>query len=479
MRFRFPANRYLCGVAISVLAASFGAVSASAQTETAPATADTAPQTEKAADSGASAADIIVTGSRIANGDSMPTPVTVVTAQDLLAMQPSSISQGLATLPGLLGSLGTTSNINQGGFNTINLRGVGMLRSLVLFDSHRVGPTQANSGSSSGAVNIDVIPQLLLQRVDVVTGGASAVYGSDAVSGVVNFVTDTKFEGIKINLTNGISTYGDDRKSNIGVAFGKKFAGGRGHFEASYEYRDNAGFERADRDFFWPSYTEQGSVVGGGSPGTRGNPFILTRDARLSTSTFGGLIVSGPLSGLRFTPSGTLTNFAHGTATGTSGVEVGGDGSYYVRATAAPYQRIHQGFARLDYELSDTINAHIEGTGTYLRQGYTQQNILLNRLAIGYNNPYLQSLQPAYAAVASAQLAAAAPGTNPSFLFSKMDTALPNNQIEVTQKYYMADAGLDGHLARTSSGTSTTTIRTRRSRLRTSTTSTTAGSMPR
>ena len=333
------------GVAAGSVVACAMALPASAQTAppTAPAgpSADpdaagpgSAQQAEASEDAATKGGDIVVTGSRlIRNGNNSPTPVTIASTQDLLETQPNSVINGLNTLPGLLGSLSTTSNVNSGGYNTINLRGVGTLRALVLYDGHRVGPTQGGiNASSAGAVNVDVIPQMLLQRVDVVTGGASAVYGSDAVSGVVNFITDTKFEGLKANAQSGISTYGDDRKINLGIAYGRKLFGDRGHIEFSYEYRDAPGFDRADRRFFDPIYTEQGSVVGGGTPGTAGNPFQLTTGAILGTSSFGGLINTGPLSNLNFKQNGVLSPFVRGTATGTMGVEIGGDGAYYTPA---------------------------------------------------------------------------------------------------------------------------------------------------
>ena len=393
-------------------------------------------------------APIVVTGSRVTNGNNSPTPMTVVSADELLTLQPSSIAQGLSTLPGLLGSIGTTSNVNTGGYNIVNLRGVGLTRGLILFNGRRVGPTQGSTGSQAGTTNIDVVPQMLLKRVDVVTGGASAVYGSDAISGVVNFVTDTRFNGLKVSASNGISTYGDDRKSNIGAAWGTPFAGNRGHFEVSYEYRNNAGFSRAQRDYFDPIYTEQGSVVGGGSPGTAANPFILTTGAHLSTASFGGLIVSGPFNGLRFEPSGTLTPFVHGAASGTTGVEYGGDGAVYRYSSLVSSQQFHQGYSRLDYDLASNVKAHVEGAYTNLKQSITQQTILLNRLSIGYNNAFLSTLQPQYASVISAGLASAPAGTIPSFLISEMNLSLPPNQLVAKQEYWMVDAGLDGSLGK-------------------------------
>ena len=86
-------------------------------------------------------------------------------------------------------------------------------------------------------MDVDTLPQMLISRVDVVTGGASAVYGSDAVTGVVNFVLNKKFDGLKFDINTGISTYADAMSYNLGAAAGTDLFGGRGHFEASVEYR--------------------------------------------------------------------------------------------------------------------------------------------------------------------------------------------------------------------------------------------------
>nr|WP_253951148.1 TonB-dependent receptor plug domain-containing protein [Novosphingobium sp. SG751A] len=95
------------------------------------------------------------------------------------------------------------------------MRSLGALRTLILYDGHRVPPT-----TPDGQVNVDMIPQTLLQRVDLVTGGVSAVYGSDAMSGVVNFIPDTTFTGLKWNAQSGISQRGDDNSFQAGAAWG-------------------------------------------------------------------------------------------------------------------------------------------------------------------------------------------------------------------------------------------------------------------
>jgi len=144
---------------------------------------------------------------------------------------PSNIPDALNQLPMFRGSTSNststtwnTNSPNQG--NYLNLRNLGFTRSLVLLDGVRVPATSFN-----GAVDINTLPQALVERVDVVTGGASAAYGSDAVVGVVNFILNKKFEGVKGTLQGGISSRGDDASWKATVAAGTSFAGGRGHIE--------------------------------------------------------------------------------------------------------------------------------------------------------------------------------------------------------------------------------------------------------
>src|SRR5687768_3975575 len=139
--------------------------------------------------------DIVVTGSRlITNGNNSPTPVTVVTTAVIERTTPSNIPDALNRLPVFSGSNNQTSfgaaERNFSG-NYLNLRNVGAGRSLILFDGRRFPPT-----TTDNLVDTNTIPQMLIQRVEVVTGGASAVYGSDAITGVVNFIIDRNFNGV-------------------------------------------------------------------------------------------------------------------------------------------------------------------------------------------------------------------------------------------------------------------------------------------
>src|SRR4051812_30074004 len=169
---------------------------------------------------------VTVTGTRIENGSSMPTPTTVMSLDQLNIQNPTSIPEALAQLPMFAPTLGTTSHTepNGRGFgtptNNLNLHGLGTIRTLILMDGNRVPGTFYDT-----TVNVDMLPQMLVQRVDVVTGGASAVYGSDAVAGVVNYVLDHHFVGFKGLVQGGISTYGDAATARVGFAAGMGVVG--------------------------------------------------------------------------------------------------------------------------------------------------------------------------------------------------------------------------------------------------------------
>ncbi len=118
------------------------------------------------------------------------------------------------------------------------------LRTLVLFDGKRVPPV-----SPDGLVDPSSLPQMLIQRVDVVTGGVSAVYGSDAITGVVNFVTDSKFNGVKAQMQYGMSQEGDADSWQAGIAAGTDLFGGRGHILGSFQRTDSDPLYDTERDW--------------------------------------------------------------------------------------------------------------------------------------------------------------------------------------------------------------------------------------
>jgi outer membrane receptor protein involved in Fe transport len=377
---------------------------------------------------------VVVTGSRvIVNGDSSPTPVTAVRAQDLLALQPSTIADALNTLPVFSSPRNQTSNPSGGGAavsgggnpssNQLNLRNLGSVRTLVLFDGHRVAPTTAN-----GTVDVDMIPQMILKRVDVVTGGASAVYGSDAISGVVNFVTDNKFNGLKTNIQTGISDKGDGRQSQIGVAYGGSI-GDKAHFVGSYEMRDDKGILYRSSRPATALTTVQGA-------GTAALPYFVANDTRLATTSFGGYIRNGVLAGQQFASNGVLSTFNRGDRTGfnpTVPTQSGGDGAYYDGSLKAPL-RSHQLFGRFDYDFTDTTHGYLEVAGNLKRNEFYANWPLLNGVTLSRDNAFLPSTY-------RDQLAAANQAT---FTLGKLMQSAPRFNPVIDEHQVFLNAGLEG-----------------------------------
>ncbi len=177
--------------------------------------------------------EVTVTGTRLAtSGVNTPTPVTAVSGVDLQTMEPGTVIDSLKQLPQFYNNLTTQQSaggsVAAGGSN-VNLRGLSAQRTLALLDGRRIGPS-----NKFGTVDVAVLPEMLIQSVEAVTGGASAAYGADAVAGVVNFRLDNRFTGLKYSVQGGTTTYNDDNNYKAGVAYGTAI-GQRGHIVASIE----------------------------------------------------------------------------------------------------------------------------------------------------------------------------------------------------------------------------------------------------
>ena len=381
--------------------------------------------------------EIVVTGSRtIRNGNASPSPVTVVQTADLLQISPGTLSDALGDLPVFAGSRNTSANPTVNGSqtggnsnsNNLNLRNLGTVRTLVLMDGYRVPPTSFNN-----AVDVDIIPQMLVQRVDVVTGGVSAVYGSDAVAGVVNYVLDKHFNGIRAEADYGVSQLGDDRRYDLGVAVGKTLFDGRTHFEASYQRIDEAGvLARSSR-----SWINDWGVTGSG---TTANPYVLQSNVHQSGFTFGGLITgansaSNPLGGMTFDQNGVLSPFVNGVATGTSALQIGGDGATYNSTLIAP-ERAHQIFARVDQEITPNIQAYAQVSADLKRNEVFADSIKLSNDVFSSTNAFLPA---AY----QAQLAAA---KQTSFKLSELMGDFSRYHAIADSRQWTYMFGLDGSL---------------------------------
>lgn len=212
----------------------------------------------------AASQDVIqVTGSRIQRPDvTAPSPVTSISEATLEFNNTINLEDTLNDLPQLVPAFDASSNNPGNGTATLSLRGLGASRTLILVDGRRM----VGEGAG-GIVNINSIPSALVERVDIVTGGASAVYGSDAVAGVVNFIIKDDFEGVEFDVSSRWTEDGGAGNFNTSVTMGGNFDGGRGNAVLSLSYNDREELFQGDRDFSRDTLIDNGS----GTFGTTGS----------------------------------------------------------------------------------------------------------------------------------------------------------------------------------------------------------------
>ena len=187
---------------------------------------------------------VIVTGSRIMNQNLVSTsPVTTVGSIDLSLSNTVNTEQFLNTLPQVIPGFDSTSNNPGIGESTVDLRGLGANRTLVLVNGRRY----ASSSQNPGVVDLNTIPAALVEQVDILTGGASAVYGSDAMAGVVNFIMKKDFEGLKADASLEQSESGDGNIFNTSLTMGGNFDQNRGNAVLSFEYTGRSSILQGDR----------------------------------------------------------------------------------------------------------------------------------------------------------------------------------------------------------------------------------------
>ncbi len=218
---------------------------------------------------------IVVTGSRIAREDlAAPSPVARVDAEQLVLTNTVNSEQFLNTLPQVIPAFDSTSNNPGNGTATVNLRGLGSQRTLVLVDGSRFV-----ASGPGGVVDINAIPAALVERVEILTGGASAIYGSDAVAGVVNFMLKDDFEGVQLDISDEMSAAGWDANIfNVALTMGGNFADGRGNAIMSLSYTNRESLLQGDRPGSADSLFDPGpggtEFLTGGSGNALGGQFI-------------------------------------------------------------------------------------------------------------------------------------------------------------------------------------------------------------
>ena len=433
------AYRYLAGCALAPVVLGLAApAAAQVQASTAETQAQLQPASPEAAAAGVSAAseDIIVTGSRIQRtGFTAPTPTTVVSIEDIQKAAPANIADFVNQLPQLSGSSTTrTGNGNTSagtnGLNTLNLRSLGSNRTLVLLDGRRVVPSAVNA-----TVDINNLPSALVERVDIVTGGASAAYGSDAVAGVVNFVLQRKFTGIKATVQGGLTDRGDDGNATAGIAFGTPFAGGRGHLLASVEGAYQAGIQTLDpNNRKW--FTQTDLLTNPNYTATNGQAQRIIRSG-VNTSRIaqGGVITTTALANTQFGLNGTPQLFTRGSLT-SNPFMVGGN-QWTEGNLVALDSELKRGaaFVRATYEITNHIEFTAEGSFGYARTAnlaaYQRYD---GNLTVSAANPFID---------AGVRAQAAALGiTNFGYGYSTFDLGRPNNIA--SRKTYRGVAALNG-----------------------------------
>lgn len=299
-------------------------------------------------------AEVTVTGSRIqtTTGMNTPTPVTSMSLDELGKLAPTTLADALQQLPQFLQN-SSAATVGAGwtgtaGASILNLRGVGASRTLVLLDGRRVVPS-----TRSGTIDVNLFPEALVRRVDVVTGGASAAYGSDAVSGVVNFVLDTDFVGLKGDFQGGMTGESDNKDVEASLSWGRAI-GERAHLIASADYYNASGVESYNERDWFQSWGRIANTSGTG-PAQLIVPNVHSREF-----TYGGYIPSGPLAGTEFLAGGVPSTLqpgdiiARNAQSGGGGIDGGAD-TWLIPATKRA-----TAFAHLTYDLSDDTTAFVQ-----------------------------------------------------------------------------------------------------------------------
>jgi iron complex outermembrane receptor protein len=353
-------------LSIATAVATVLAVAATAQEGTEPANDEDLP-------------GVTVTGSRLVRSDlSAPSPTTVV-SQDMLQLSgDTTVEAAINELPQL--SAGINSSVNSGGGSgvlTANLRGLGATRTLTLVNGRRFIPA-----NGAGNVDLATIPSALVKRVEMITGGASAVYGSDAIAGAVNFILRDDVEGFEFSSQYGESTEGDGGTQNYDMIFGTNVADGRGNLTlyASHSVRDPVMME--DRDFSRvPLNAALGRSGSGNIPGGRAT-LSAAQMATINVGQGPGVLPVGSdgcstrVNSIRFDVNGqvfahcdpeTLFNYAAGNylLRPLDRWQFAGLAKYDINDRVGAYADVHYAMAKNDFQQASDSLAIVTGTNSF------------------------------------------------------------------------------------------------------------------
>lgn len=361
---------------------------------------------------------VTVTGSRIPTDPNLASsvPVQSVDAEEIRLSGEINLADIVNDIPALISSLTAENSVT--GANALNLRGLGEERTLTLVNGRR----HVAGFRGTQAVDIGTIPRALVERVEVTTGGASAVYGADAVTGVVNFILKDDFEGFEIDARAGVSGEGDGQNFVIDALYGQDFAGGKGNLVLALSFEDDSELTYGDRD--WSRDNGIATVEARANPDSSpGAPpqavvedprFWLTSQEGSIAPTFGGRTVTyvdingngiadcqeseggrvGFLAGCWLTnPDGTVRVNTDGIVlNGLWGV--GGDGGRlnFNRDTLLPETDKAVINLNTTYDVTDTVSVFFEGKYVNARSTtFGEQDTFYDTLFIQADNPFIPS----------------------------------------------------------------------------------------
>lgn len=433
-----------------LLAASIAAIVCG--TGQALAQANVAAQTEPQADQGGDA-EIVVTGSRISRQDYVAQ--SPIVTSNKAAIENSGVPTAdafLLQLPQFQPGAGGFSNVSSGGLGvgqaTLNLRGLGTVRTLVLLDGRRLQP-----GNAQSVIDINTIPTSAIGGVEVITGGASATYGSDAIAGVVNFKLRKRFEGFEASGQLGISELGDAPTRQASFIAGRAFAGGDGSIMIAGEYADRAAIAFRDRAFSTPTGNLAGQTANGYYAPTGTN---LPTQASVNTlfARYGVATASAPPRTANFgvnfdnslfrsgTPGTNYKDFGDPCIVNNGAAGFGYDGQCTNNLQNALHR--YAGLARAEYRISPDVNlfAQVQYAHSFARgQGSHPQATPFGAagLVVPITNPFI----PADLRT----LLASRPNPTDSFIYVKRFVDGGPRGFTSETDTYQALVGIEGKLS--------------------------------
>ena len=450
------------GITRAFLVGSCASIALAAGTAHAQSSVPTAPppsvQAEQPED--ASPEEITVTGSRIARSDYVAnSPIVSLSSDTLENTGRVTVESALSQMPQFAGAFGqgntgSTSTGLNGGQANASLRGLGAKRTLILMDGRRMQPSNPD-----GSVDLNTIPEALIETIEVITGGASTTYGSDATAGVVNFRLRRDFKGIELNGQTGVSNYGDGNTYRITATAGSAFADNRGHGVLSFDYTRRDPAQQAERDYYTFRTTTPGlstipqgnALFGANLPtlaavnavfvGQYGTPALTGNAAGRYTGQIGfntdqTLFSSAGVPVLNYRDPQTDEAYIVNSGTNSQQVNFGYNGG----SLQADLDR-YSVFGKVDYDVTDNIKAFGQFSyTTYSSVGVTNPTLASNvyGLTVPTTNPFIT---PAFRSILASR-----PNPNAPVTFYKALSILGPRIQSYEYDVYQLTAGLSGKI---------------------------------